>query len=138
MNPQSLIDTGFMFAVLDSSDEYHVDCAKAYKNIRNAFLPETVLPELAFLLLRENKIKNLTDFLHYLADGNLNIISTETQDLKRAAEILEKYADSRVDFVDCVIVAIAERLNIKRILTVDRRHFNLFRPRHCDRFEILP
>ncbi len=137
MNPQSLIDTGFMFAVLDNSDEYHADCAKAYKNIRNALLPEAVLPELAFLLVREN-IKNLTDFLRYLADGNLNIIPMEIQDLKRAAEILEKYADSRVDFVDCVIVAIAERLNIKRILTVDRRHFNLFRPRHCDRFEIVP
>jgi predicted nucleic-acid-binding protein len=60
------------------------------------------------------------------------------QDLARAAEILQKYADSKVDFVDCVIVAMAERLNIKRIMTVDQRHFQLFRPNHCSAFEIIP
>lgn len=137
-NRQSLIDTGFIFAVLDDSDKHHSDCASAYRNIRNALLPEAVLPELAFLLIRENKAQSLTDFLRYLAEGNLPIVSTEPQDLNRAAEILEKYADAKVDFVDCVIVAIAERLNIKRILTVDRRHFNLFRPSHCEFFEIVP
>ncbi len=138
MNKQSLIDTGFMFAVLDNSDAHHTACADAYKNIRNALLPEAVLPELAFLLLRENKVKGLTDFLRYIADENLQLISAELQDLRRAAEILERYADNKFDFVDCVVMAIAERLNIKRILTVDRRHFNSFRPLHCDRFEIVP
>lgn len=138
MNRKSLIDTGFIFAVLDKSDEHHSDCADAYKNIRNALLPEAVLPELAFLLMRENKAKSLTDFLRYLAEGNLPVVSTELRDLNRAAEILEKYADAKIDFVDCVIVAVAERLNIERILTVDRRHFNLFRPVHCEFFEIVP
>ncbi len=51
---------------------------------------------------------------------------------------MQQYADARVDFVDCVIVAMAERLNIKRILTGDRRHFFLFRPRHCQTFEVIP
>jgi hypothetical protein len=32
----------------------------------------------------------------------------------------------------------AERLNITKILTIDRRHFSMFRPIHCDPFEILP
>ncbi|MEI2690592.1 MAG: hypothetical protein V9H69_13160 [Anaerolineae bacterium] len=36
------------------------------------------------------------------------------------------------------IVAIAERLKAQRILTLDRRHFGLMRPRHCTAFEILP
>jgi predicted nucleic acid-binding protein len=37
-----------------------------------------------------------------------------------------------------VIVAIAERLDITKILTVDRRHFGAFKPRHCAAFQILP
>lgn len=138
MKKQSLIDTGFMFAVLDESDEHHKSCAAAFETETNALLPEVVLPELAYLLLRRADYKNLNKFLLSVAADDLVLVSTELQDLKRAAEVLEKYADSRVDFVDCVIVAIAERLNIKRILTVDRRHFNLFRPRHCDAFEIIP
>jgi hypothetical protein len=32
----------------------------------------------------------------------------------------------------------AERLNVRRILTLDRRHFELIRPRHCPAFELLP
>lgn len=44
----------------------------------------------------------------------------------------------KVDFVDCAIVAMAERLNIKRIMTVDQRHFSMFRPKHCPAFEIIP
>jgi hypothetical protein len=53
-------------------------------------------------------------------------------------ELLKKYADSRVDFVDCVIVAMSERLNVQTILTVDQRHFRLFRPKHIAFFELKP
>lgn len=138
MNTQSLIDTGFLFAVLDESDKHHKSCAAALEEQRNVLLPEIVLPELAYLLLRRSDYRKLTKFLRSVAVGNFTLVSTELQDLNRAAEILEKYADAKVDFVDCVVVAIAERLNIERILTVDRRHFNLFRPAHCEFFEIVP
>jgi predicted nucleic acid-binding protein len=65
-------------------------------------------------------------------------VQSTPPDLARAAELLEKYADNKVDFVDCVIVAMAERLNLTRVLTVDRRHFTVFRPKHCEYFEIAP
>lgn len=138
MNKQSLIDTGFMFAVLDKADKHHKSCTAAFGRERNVSLPEAVLPELAYLLLRRSGQRELINFLRSVADGNFNLVRTELPDLKRAAEILEKYADAKVDFVDCVIVAVAERLNVERILTVDRRHFNLFRPVHCEFFEIVP
>ena len=59
-------------------------------------------------------------------------------DYLRSGEILRKYNDANIDFVDACIVAMAERLNIAKILTVDRRHFQMFRPAHCKAFEILP
>jgi PIN domain-containing protein len=46
--------------------------------------------------------------------------------------------DANLDFVDALIAATAERLNIKRLLTLDRRDFKLIRPRHCGGFELLP
>ena len=58
--------------------------------------------------------------------------------MERAAEILEQYDDNNIDLVDAVIVAMAERLEIAKILTVDRRHFGVFKPKHCAAFEILP
>jgi predicted nucleic acid-binding protein len=70
--------------------------------------------------------------------GELTVLQTTAEDLNRAADLLDKYADSKVDFVDCVIAAMAERLKLQRILTIDRRHFGLFRPKHCQFFEIVP
>ena len=134
----SLIDTGFMLAVLDESDSHHKACAEIFQIENEMLLPEVVLTELAYLILRQSGYDTLTTFLNYLANGELPIISATTQDLARSAEILKKYRDSKIDFVDSIIMAIAERLDIKRILTVDRRDFGLFRPQHCEAFEIIP
>lgn len=71
------------------------------------------------------------------ADGVL-IESLSKLDLARTSAILEQYADAHIDFVDATIMALAERLNVVRILTVDERHFRLFRPKHCQALEILP
>ncbi|HXG86120.1 MAG TPA: PIN domain-containing protein [Pyrinomonadaceae bacterium] len=138
MNEKSLFDTGFLLAILNIEDELHKSCVSAYENENRAALPEVVIPELAYLVMRELGYKALSKFLRSVAAGDFTLVPTELPDLNRAAEILEKYADAKVDFVDCVIVAIAERLNIERILTVDRRHFGLFHPAHCEFFEIVP
>lgn len=60
------------------------------------------------------------------------------EDLGRICEIAEEYRDSRLDVVDCCIIALAERLQIKRIATFDRRDFHIVRPSHTEYFEILP
>ncbi|MEY3220589.1 MAG: hypothetical protein RIT27_1946 [Pseudomonadota bacterium] len=134
----ALLDTGFLLAVLDASDELHPACVRALQVERDVLLPESVLPELAYMVLRELGYSSLIVFLQAILRGELKLERITQVDLQRTAEILQQYADSRIDFVDCTIAALAERLNIQRILTVDRRHFQLFRPRHCEYFVILP
>lgn len=80
----------------------------------------------------------MRQFLKRLATSTVTLESLTLPDLERAIEILDVYADSRLDFVDSTIVAIAERLNITRILTLDRRDFTIIRPTHHAHFEILP
>jgi hypothetical protein len=60
------------------------------------------------------------------------------EDLVRVHRILEQYADNQLDFTDAAIVAIAERLGITRVYTLDRRDSSIIRPRHCDYFELFP
>jgi predicted nucleic acid-binding protein len=60
------------------------------------------------------------------------------EDLFRTAAILEQYIDARFDFVDASVIVMAERLGIKRILTLDRRDFEMVRPAHIPHFELLP
>jgi len=61
-----------------------------------------------------------------------------TQALPRISELLKKYCDSNIGFVDASVVAIAERLKISGILTTDRRHFETIKPQHCKEFTLLP
>jgi uncharacterized protein len=98
----------------------------------------TVLPEICYLLDSRLGHAAMRKFVTRLRSSAMRIEPLIDSDLSRAAEILRQYADARVDFVDATIVAIAERLNVTRVLTVDHRHFRLIRPKHCAAFELLP
>ena len=54
------------------------------------------------------------------------------------AELAERYADLKLGGTDASVVAVAERMEIDRIATYDRRHFSVVRPRHVDAFLLLP
>lgn len=117
-----LLDSGFLYAQLNDQHEWHDDVSQN--------------TEVAFLLDRRLGLEAVARFSATLVQTNLLLEMPISLDLARTAEILRKYVN--IDFVDALIVAIAERLNITKILTVDRRHFQLFRPAHCTAFEILP
>lgn len=136
---RSILDTGFLLAVFDDGDKHHRNCLEVYQSeIQHALLPDVVLPELAYLIKRELNLRALITFLRLVSGGEYQLVRTTESDLERAAEILEKYNDNNIDLVDAVIVAMAERLNIEKILTVDRRHFSVFKPKHCEGFTLLP
>ncbi len=135
----SLVGTGFLFAVFDDKDSHHERCGKVFeREIVTAILPDIVIPEMAYLILRELNVKTLVEFLRAIANREYLIERTTESDLERAAGILEKYDDNNIDLVDACLVAIAERLEIEKILTVDRRHFSVFKPKHCESFTLLP
>ena len=73
-----------------------------------------------------------------LADSPLELLSVLSADLPRIHELLEQYADLKLDFTDAAIVTLAERLDIRKILTVDVRDFRTIRPKHCAFFDIVP
>ncbi len=134
----ALLDTSVLLAALTENDLQHARCAAALEQEDDLILPDVVLPELTYLLIRDAGYQPVIRFLEALGQGEMPLAAPTAADLTRAADILEKYADSRVDFVDSVIVAMAERLNVTRILTLDHRHFSLFRPKHCPNFELVP
>jgi predicted nucleic acid-binding protein len=52
--------------------------------------------------------------------------------------VMEQYEDAEFDYADVAVMALAERLNIRRIFTLDHRDFYIYRPTHCDHLELLP
>jgi uncharacterized protein len=101
-------------------------------------LPVPAITEVAYLLARDLGNEVAADFMQSLATTDLTLENPTQEDYYRTSALLKQYADTKLDFVDALIAAIAERLNITRVLTLDRRDFQMIRPRHCDAFELLP
>jgi len=134
-----LMDSGFLYALVDETDSHSRTVRNSLQKVyEEVILPVPAVTETARFILKNLDATALANFLENLPEMNVIFETPTVEDYKRAAEILRKYNDANIDFVDAVIVAIAERLNITRVLTVDRRHFGAFKPRHCAAFEILP
>lgn len=135
-----LLDTGFLYALIDKNDVHHNAVFAAMAKIRESIVfPIPAVTEVSYFVSRNLGVEALANFLIDLAEtGDFDLVPPEPIDYLRSAEILRKYNDSNIDFVDACIFAMAERFKITKILTVDRRHFSIFKPNHCDSFEILP
>ncbi|MBK9747003.1 MAG: PIN domain-containing protein [Chloroflexi bacterium] len=134
----AVADTSFVIAVFDIHDEFHEPSLAIYRSHQPIYLPQTTLAEIGYFLTKRYGNLTVSFFLARFPNTRYRLIPLADEDVARTAEILQKYADTRVDFVDATIAAVAERLNITRVLTLDRRDFSLIRPKHIQQFELLP
>ena len=135
----ALIDTGFLYALFDIDDVHHNDVRSVLENHElEPLLPDTVLVELAYFLQARLGHYRMRAIMRELVYDPLFLVPLVSEDLSRIEMLLTDYADAQLDFVDASIVAIAERLDIRHILTVDRRDSQIIRPRHCAHFDISP
>jgi predicted nucleic acid-binding protein len=58
--------------------------------------------------------------------------------MARMARLVRQYADLGLGASDASTVALAERLGLVEVATLDRRHFTVIRPEHCSAFSLLP
>ncbi|KAA3658460.1 MAG: PIN domain-containing protein [Chloroflexi bacterium] len=134
----ALVDTGFLLAVVSVNDRGHHACSQTLEIEQDPIVPAAIFTELAYMVIRDMGHAAFIRLMRSIFDGEMRLVFSSIEDLQRATDIMEQYVDSKIDFVDCVIVAMAERLNISRILTVDQRGFRILRPKHVPNFEILP
>lgn len=132
-------DTGALYALIDASDAWHQRVTTWWGAApRDVVIPVTVLPELTWLLATRISVEAEAAFVRALADEQFTIEPLEPEDVDRAAALLEQYRDLGLGFVDATIVAVAERLGTRDVLTTDRRHFGTVRPRHARHLTLLP
>ncbi len=115
----AVADTGFVVALLNCSDQRHAAAATVYLQQQTVLLPQTTLTEVAYLVGRDAGVATTIAFLQGLSASRFRLIALTEQDVIRVAAILEQYADSRIDFVDATVMAIAERYRSQIILTLD-------------------
>jgi predicted nucleic acid-binding protein len=132
-----LLDTGAIYALADEDDAWHARMRDFLQSQRAPLLiPVTVIPEAANLL--RNRLGHVAEhrFAESLAASELSVENLTSADVRRCAELMGTY--DFLGYVDASVVAIAERLKLKSLMTTDRRDFGRVRPRHTRAFELLP
>ncbi|MDZ8026429.1 MAG: PIN domain-containing protein [Nostoc sp. DedQUE11] len=100
----AVADTGFVVALLNRSDAMHSIVVTVYTQQKQILLSQTVLAELAYLVGRNAGIATVVAFLQGLSASRFSLVALTEQDVIRVAEILDEYADSRIDFVDASVM----------------------------------
>jgi predicted nucleic acid-binding protein len=120
-----LLDTGVVYAYYDRSDRWHSAAASLLTHEAGGLLlPDVVVPEIDHLLGARLGREARRFFYLGLVDASFLLIDLPQDRIARVAEIDRRFENLDLGFVDAAIVALAESLDVRRIATVDRRHFD--------------
>ena len=135
-------DTGPLVAAALSNDDRHRECVDLLTELhlagRHILVPGPVVAEVGYLLGREAGARVESMFLRSLADEDFQVVELSPTDYGRMAELVDQYADLPLGTTDAAVIALAERLRVSKVATLDRRHFTVVRPRHVSALTLLP
>ena len=124
---------------MDADDDHHTECLDLLESHPGPLLvPELVVTEVVYLLGSRLGADAEVRFLGDFAAGNLTAEPVAARDWLRIAELVSTYRDLPLGTVDASVFAAAERLGVREVATLDRRHFTVVRPDHHETLTLLP
>jgi len=130
--PSTVVDAGPLIALFDRDDRHHRQAVEFVRTCRSRLITNLpVLTEATFLL--RFSVDAQRDLLWW-AQRSLEIDQGTAGDLPRIITLLEKYRDLPADFADVSLLALAERLNVSRVASIDS-DFAIYRLSGKRRFE---
>jgi len=134
-----ICDTGPLYAAMDIADQDHVACARLLETTdEQVLVPAPVVVELDWLVGQRLGPDAFLSFLADSLDGLLEVVDLQTQDYLRVRELLDRYRDLALGFVDAAVLSVVERLGETKLATLDHRHFAVVRPRHVPAIRLVP
>ncbi len=134
-----VLDTGPILALLNSADRDHARCVAMVEDVgEDLVVPAPVLVELDYWVLKLLGHHAWETFVEDVAEGAYRLHSPDEDDLVRSAALERTYSDLDLGFVDASVIVTCERLDERKVGTLDRRDFSAVRPRHCEALTIVP
>jgi predicted nucleic acid-binding protein len=132
-----LIDTGPLVALLDRSDDHHQEVVGVLETIGDQLVSVwPVLVEAMYLLSFSWQAQNA--LCEMFETGAVRLLLLDESDIPPMKNLMEKYRDLPMDLADAALVRVAEREAIRRIFTLDRRDFGVYRLARKGFFTLLP
>ncbi len=124
-----VIDSGPLLALFDRDDAHHARVRKVLKENADLVLCTTwpVLTETSALLASRVGKETEIEFLEWVIAGGVTVEPLDNPDLERMAGLVRKYRDLPFDFADASVAALAARLGVEQIMSVDS-DFDVYRP----------
>jgi uncharacterized protein len=130
-----LCDTGPLVAAFNAADRDHGRCAEFLRaNWSRLVIPSLAVTEVCHLLAdpqRRGRPGLAAEFCAAIAEDELRVIEATPHDYRRMAELLNTYASLRLQVVDACVIALAERLDVREVASLDRRDSSSLPPGTC-------
>ncbi len=132
--PGILVDTGFLVALGLRRDPRH-EAAKAWllANRELLLVPSAVVQEACYFLSAQGK----QHLLAWVRQDGVRLLEVPVGAYPEIAGHLAKYADRDPDFTDCALIWAAHSTGCRRVLTVDRTDFEVYRLKGKRGFEVV-
>ena len=78
--------------------------------------------------------------MDFISGEGLRLLFLDDEALARAFVLMAQYADAPMDLADASLVALAERLGLSTVFTIDRNDFHTYRIQRCHQhqaFEVI-
>ena len=127
-NNTLFVDTGAWYALVDNSDQYHVQAVKVYPELLSSYHHLTttnlVIAETYILIRRAIGHQPAISFLANIAASPRIIKIYSDSVLEETAEdILRKYHDQNFSYTDAVSFAVMRQYEIVQAFSFDRHFF---------------
>jgi uncharacterized protein len=134
-----ILDTGPLYASLDRNDQDHKRCRELIESAAEEIvIPAPVLPEVDYLVSARMGASPMVALMRDIESGAYRVEELQPSDYPRVRELIDRYADMDLGFVDASVIAVVERLGEPKLATLDHRHFLTVRVRHANGLEIVP
>ena len=124
-------------ALIDADDQHHTKCVATLQTIREPLA--TVWPAVTEAMYLLADVSGAQDILwEMLERGPLHVLPLYAADVPRMRELMRKYADRPMDMADAALLRAAEREGIRKIFTIERKDFSVYRLHNRLRSVLLP
>lgn len=121
-----LLDTGPWLALFHGADRQHRRIADWLRREGSGVRLVTtwpVLTEVSSFLRAETKQRLLT----WIERGGVELVDLDARDRLAMSGFIGRFADQRPDLADASLLALAQRLGIQEVATLDQKDFGLYR-----------
>lgn len=134
-----IADTSGLLAFFNRAEGAHARSVAAVEAAGDQLVVSPfVIAELDYLVSTRLGVDAELAVLAELSGGAWVVPPFGIDDIRQAGEIIARYRDLDVGLADASQVVLADRFGTRRILTLDRRHFDVLRPLSGGRFSVLP